>query len=119
MGEPSATDYATGIAHLQKELDRANEDIDEKLDRLWDAGFGVVELTQQLEDERARNFTLEEDVARLVRREERRVRRLEKARCPKCRSKVDLRSLNRAAEGDERHVLSFHTRNELTWIPVP
>ncbi|KAI0318748.1 hypothetical protein OF83DRAFT_909610 [Amylostereum chailletii] len=99
--ELSMSPYYSEIQRLQKELDRANENIDDKLDRLEDAGFGVVDLTQQLEDERARNTALEDDIARLHRREERRARRLEKARCTKCRSKVDLSGLNRAADGDE------------------
>jgi chromosome segregation ATPase len=102
MSDPSATQYLAEIARLQKELARANDDIDEKLDRLEDAGLGAVGLSQQLEDERAHNMTLEEELAQLGRREERRLRRLERARCLKCRSKVDLRGLNRAAEGDER-----------------
>lgn len=84
------------------ELDRANYSIDDKLDRLDDAGHGVIGLTQKLEDARARIATLEEEIARLCRREERRLKRLERARCLKCRSKVDLTGLNRAAVGDER-----------------
>jgi myosin protein heavy chain len=50
---------------------------------------------------------LEEDIAKLSRREDRRMHRLKIARCQKCHGKVDLRSLHRAAEGDERFVRSF------------
>lgn len=89
------------ITRLQRELDRANESIDDKLDKLEDAGLGVVGLTKRLEDARARIVALEEEIARLSRKEERRVHRLERARCQKCLTKVDLRSVIRA-EADER-----------------
>lgn len=92
------------ISRLQQELDRANESIDDKLDKLEDAGLGVVGLTRQLDDARARIVTLEDEIARLSRREERRYHRLQRARCLKCHSKVDLRNLHRAAIGDERLV---------------
>ncbi|KAI0057426.1 hypothetical protein BV25DRAFT_1892643 [Artomyces pyxidatus] len=118
ISDPSTTPYLAEIQRLQQELDRANDSIDEKLDRLENAGFGVVELRQQLDDERARNINLEEDLARLERREERRLRRLEKARCMKCRSKVDLRGLNRAAEGDESS-LDFSSASLLSEPPTP
>jgi predicted nucleic acid-binding Zn-ribbon protein len=92
------------ITRLQRELDRANESIDDKLDKLEDAGLGVVGLTKRLEDARARIVGLEEEIARLSRKEERRVHRLERARCQKCLTKVDLRSAIRA-EADERYVI--------------
>ncbi|KAI0045417.1 hypothetical protein FA95DRAFT_1495451 [Auriscalpium vulgare] len=110
MADGSTSQYLTEIQRLQQELDRANDDIDEKLDRLEQAGFGVVELTQQLDDERARMAVLDDDLARLERREGRRLRRLEKVRCTNCRTKMDLRSLNRAADGDESS-LEFSTLN--------
>ncbi|KAJ7117849.1 hypothetical protein C8R44DRAFT_832392 [Mycena epipterygia] len=94
------------ITRLQRELDRANESIDDKLDKLEDAGLGVVGLTKRLEDARARIVALEEEIARLSRKEERRVHRLERARCQKCLTKVDLRSVIRA-EGDESSVDAF------------
>jgi DNA repair exonuclease SbcCD ATPase subunit len=100
--DPSVAPYITEIQRLERELGRANESIDEKLDRLENAGFGNVELETRLNDERAKIAALEEDIARLDRREERRLRRLAKAKCPHCRQNVDLRSLNRAGDGDER-----------------
>jgi hypothetical protein len=100
--EQSVGPYITEIQRLERELGRANESIDEKLDRLEHAGLGNVELEMRLNDERVRTVALEEDVARLDRREERRLRRLTKAKCPHCRQRVDMRSLNRVAEGDER-----------------
>jgi hypothetical protein len=98
----SVAQYITEIQRLETELGRANESIDEKIDRLEHAGFGNVELEMRLNDERAKTAALEEDIARLDRREERRLRRLAKAKCPHCRHHVDLRGLNRVGDGDER-----------------
>ena len=100
--DPTVAPFLAEIARLQRSLDRANQSIDDKLDRLGEAGLGVVDLTKKLDDARSRIVALEEDIARLSRREDRRVRRLERARCQKCQGRVDLRGLNRAAEGDER-----------------
>jgi predicted nucleic acid-binding Zn-ribbon protein len=100
--EQSVTDYFTEMKRLQKELDRANEDIDDKLDRLNTISFDQVKLTQELADERARNTSLEDDLTRMTRRDERRLRRLEKVRCHRCHTHMDLRALNRVADGDER-----------------
>lgn len=90
------------INRLQSELDRANESIDDKLDKLEDAGLGVVGLTKKLEDARSRIITLEDEIARLSRREDRRIRRLERVRCQKCHIQVDLRGVMASAEADER-----------------
>lgn len=76
------------ITRLQRELDRANESIDDKLDKLEDAGLGVVGLTTKLEDARSKVSALEDEITRLSRREERRTRRLERTRCQKCNIKV-------------------------------
>jgi hypothetical protein len=100
--DPSVALYIAEIQRLEKELGRANESIDEKLDRLEHAGFGNVDLEVRLNDECARTTALEEAIARLDRREERRLRRLSKAKCPHCRQRADLRSLNRVVDGDER-----------------
>ncbi|KAH9074702.1 hypothetical protein EDB83DRAFT_2352798 [Lactarius deliciosus] len=102
--DASVAPYVAEIQRLERELGRANESIDEKLDRLEHAGLGNVQLEVRLNDERVRAVALEEDVARLDRREERRLRRLSKAKCPHCRQKVDLRGLNRVADGDESTV---------------
>jgi chromosome segregation ATPase len=103
--DPSVAPLLAEINRLQRELDRANESVDDKLDRLEDAGHGVIGLTRQLSDARAKIVVLEEQLARLGRRETRRLKRLERARCGKCRTKMDLRHLERAAVGDERQVL--------------
>ena len=44
---------------MQNELDVANESIDDKLDKLGEAGLGAVELTKALEEARRRIAKLE------------------------------------------------------------
>lgn len=102
MNDPTVSPLVVEIARLQQELDRANESIDDKLDQLEDAGLGVVELTKRLEDARDHIAALEDEIARLMRRDERRYHRLQRVRCLKCRAKVDLRGLQRTDIGDER-----------------
>ena len=101
--DATAAPLIAEIERLQAELERANESIDEKLDRLEDAGLGVVGLTNQLEGARERITGLEDEVGRLSRREERRMRRLQKLRCQKCLIKVDVHSLQRSSV-DDRYV---------------
>ncbi|KDR80779.1 hypothetical protein GALMADRAFT_241215 [Galerina marginata CBS 339.88] len=96
--DPSVTPLISEINRLQRELDRANESIDDKLDKLEDAGLGVVGLTKKLEDARARIVSLEDEIARLNRKEERRSHRLERVRCQKCNIKVDLQHLIQGEE---------------------
>lgn len=102
MNDATAAPLVAEIERLQFELHQANESIDEKLDRLEDAGFGVVSLTNQLEDAKAKIITLEDDLARLSRREERRTQRLEKLRCQKCHTKINVHTLHHHVAGDER-----------------
>jgi len=115
--DPAVSPLVAEISRLRRELDLANESIDDKLDKLGEAGLGVVGLTRKLEDARSRIVALEEDIARLSRRESRRIHRLERARCQKCHGRVDLRSLNRGAEGDERYALTQPILlNQLTYF---
>lgn len=93
------------IETLQKELNLANDSIDDKVDKLEEAGMGIIGLTEQLEDARARIVTLEQEVGRLLRREDRRVRRLTYARCSKCGGRVDLSKLLGHGDGDQRYSL--------------
>lgn len=90
------------IARLQSELDRANENIDQKLDQLEDAGYDVVGLTKNLEDARQQLVVSEKEIARLQRKEERRLRRLERIRCQKCQMKITSRQLQKIYDADER-----------------
>ena len=90
MNDPTVSPLIAEIHRLQHELDVANESIDDKLDKLEDAGLGVVGLTEKLEDARAKISRLEDEIARLSRKDERWSRRLEKVRCKKCNIKLDL-----------------------------
>jgi chromosome segregation ATPase len=90
MNDPTVSPLVAEIHRLQYELDAANESIDDKIDKLEEAGLGVVGLTQKLEDARSKVSALEDEIARLTRREERRNRVMERARCQKCQVRVDL-----------------------------
>lgn len=88
--DPTMSPLIAEIHRLQQELDVANESIDDKLDKLEDAGLGVVGLTKKLEDARYKISRLEDEIARLSRKDERYSRRLARARCKKCNVKLDL-----------------------------
>ncbi|KAF8159408.1 hypothetical protein B0H34DRAFT_703324 [Crassisporium funariophilum] len=96
--DPTVSPLVAEIHRLQSELDRANESIDDKLDKLEDTGMGIVGLTKKLEDARTKIVSLEDEIARLRRREDRRVRRLARARCQKCCIKLDLKYLTQPDE---------------------
>lgn len=100
MNDPTVSPLIAEIHRLQYELDVANESIDDKLDKLEDAGLGVVGLTEKLEDARTKISRLEDEIARLSRKEERWSMRLARIRCKKCNIKVDLGHL----ANDERCV---------------
>ncbi|KAH9479344.1 hypothetical protein JR316_0007934 [Psilocybe cubensis] len=112
--ETSVTPLVSEINRLQGELDRANESIDDKLDKLEDAGMGVVGLTKKLEDARAKIVTLEDEIARLSRKEDRRVRSLARVRCQNCDVKVDLRHLTK----DNDNSLDVHEDQLLAQPPT-
>ncbi|KAF7430968.1 hypothetical protein PC9H_006683 [Pleurotus ostreatus] len=95
---PDVSPFVSEISRLQKELDLANQSIDDKLDKLEDVGFDVVGLTKKLEDARSRITSLEDEIARLLRREERRDHRLERLRCKKCLLKVNFETIQAADE---------------------
>jgi len=103
MNDPTSP-FFSELARLRQELERANQSIDEKLEQIEEAGLDVVSLTRQVEDGRARIASLEDDVARLSRKDDRRTRRLQKMRCGKCRTKVDVRSI----DADERYVTCIY-----------
>jgi chromosome segregation ATPase len=103
--DPSISPLITEITRLQRELDRANESIDDKLDKLEDAGLGVVGLTKKLEDARSKISALEDEIARLSRREDRRTRRLQRARCQKCHTKVNF---SEPCHPDKRYTRLIH-----------
>ena len=68
MHEATLSPLVAEIERLQQELERANELIDNKLDRLEDAGVDVISLTAQLEDAKAKILALEDEVSRLERK---------------------------------------------------
>ncbi|KAF9530371.1 hypothetical protein CPB83DRAFT_850794 [Crepidotus variabilis] len=96
--DPSLTPLVSEIRRLQGELDRANDSIDDKLDKLEDAGLGVIGLTEKLEAARSRIITLEDEIADLKRKGDRRLRRLAHVRCQKCNIKVDFERITQADE---------------------
>ena len=61
-GDISTAHLVEEIGRLQKELDLANESIDDKLDKLEEAGLGVVGLTKALEEARRRIMSLESQI---------------------------------------------------------
>src|SRR5215471_13278187 len=111
--DPTISPLIAEISRLQRELDRANESVDDKLDKLEEAGLGVVGLTSKLEDARSRIVSLEEEIARLSRREDRRVRRLERARCQKCNIKLNLKGLTVLDLNDDRYLHSCWNNSRL------
>ncbi|THH07320.1 hypothetical protein EW145_g3460 [Phellinidium pouzarii] len=58
-GDVSTAHLWTEIGRLQKELDFANESVDDKLDKLEEAGLGIVGLTKALENAQSRIANLE------------------------------------------------------------
>ena len=105
MNDPTSP-FFSEIARLRQELERANQSIDEKLEQIEGAGMDVIGLTRKVEDGRARVAALEDDIARLSRKDDRRTRRLQKMRCGKCRTKIDVRSI----DADERYVCHVKER---------
>lgn len=103
------TPLITEIERLQHELERANVAIDDKLDRLEDAGVDVITVAVQLEDAKSKIVVLEEEIGRMTRTEERRSRRLERLRCQKCLIKIDTRIVEQKLLADERYVARQNT----------
>ncbi|CCM02679.1 uncharacterized protein FIBRA_04784 [Fibroporia radiculosa] len=119
INDPTVSPLVAEIARLQSELDRANESIDDKLDQLEDAGLGVVGLTQQLEDARSKINYLEDEIARQGRKEDRLHQRLQRLRCIKCHTKVDVSGLQQANNGDASSILEMSTSSLLSEPPTP
>ncbi|KAF8511788.1 hypothetical protein BU17DRAFT_54376 [Hysterangium stoloniferum] len=114
---PNATPLVAQIQYLQQELCVANDNIDKKVNKLEEAGIGIVGLTEKLEDARSRIASLQEEIGRLVRREDRQSRRLEKVRCQECGVKVDLGKLTNNSNNDQSSVevlFSSQTSNPAT-----
>ncbi|KIM34091.1 hypothetical protein M408DRAFT_325604 [Serendipita vermifera MAFF 305830] len=85
------SDYLHQISLLERELAHANENVDDKIDKLEEYGRGVVGLTDKLADAETRITFLDDEVKRLERREERRVRKARKGvTCGGCGGTVEL-----------------------------
>jgi chromosome segregation ATPase len=85
------SDYLRQISLLERELAHANENVDDKIDKLEEYGRGVVSLTDKLADAETRITFLDGEVKRLERREERRAYKARKGvTCPGCGGTVEL-----------------------------
>ncbi|KAF6761741.1 hypothetical protein DFP72DRAFT_629781 [Ephemerocybe angulata] len=113
--DPTVSPLIAEIHRLQQELDVANESIDDKLDKLEDAGLGVVGLTEKLEDARSKISRLEDEIARLSRKDERFSRRLARTRCRKCNVKFDIQHLT----ADDSHSFDASDDGLLSEPPTP
>lgn len=85
------SDYLKQISLLERELAHANENVDDKIDKLEEYGRGVVSLTDKLADAETRINFLDSEVKRLERREERRAYKVRKGTtCGGCGGSVEL-----------------------------
>ncbi|KAI5120368.1 hypothetical protein M0805_006890 [Coniferiporia weirii] len=90
-GDVSTSHLLAEIGRLQEELDFANESVDDKLDKLEEAGLGIVGLTKALETARHRISSLEAQLAHLEDRESQRL--LDEA-IPHGREEIDIKGAN-------------------------
>ncbi|KAG7094132.1 hypothetical protein E1B28_007744 [Marasmius oreades] len=118
-GDSSVAPLVAELSRLQRQLDRANESIDDKLDKLEDAGLGVVELTEKLENARFRIRALEDELSRLKRAEELRVQRLQRVRCKKCLTKVDVGSLAQLSRHEDENLFNSSKDDLPSEPPTP
>ncbi|GJJ11416.1 hypothetical protein Clacol_005649 [Clathrus columnatus] len=107
---PDAGPLLAQIQTLQEELHVANDNIDQKVNKLEEAGMGIISLTEKLEDARTRTTTLEDEVGRLVRRDERRTRRLERANCKECGVKIDVAGIMGVDDNEQSSDFSRSTQ---------
>ena len=85
------------LLQVDARLAEANESIDEKLDKLEEAGAGTVNLTKSLYLAREKITSLERELARLGRRE-RLIKKLQRCRCAKCHMRFDASAVAQWAE---------------------
>lgn len=96
LGDPEA--LHARLLQVDARLAEANESIDEKLDKLEEAGAGTVALTKNLYLSREKITSLERELARLGRREERLIKKLQRCRCAKCHMRFDASAVAQWAE---------------------
>ncbi|KAG8904159.1 hypothetical protein FRB99_002176 [Tulasnella sp. 403] len=90
-------------SELMQQLQAANDRLDAKFEELQRNGLQGVSLTKQLDDAREKGVALQSEVERLLRREERLLKRLERCRCLKCGRRFDASGLaSWAKSGNQR-----------------
>ncbi|KAG8774532.1 hypothetical protein FRC20_005346, partial [Serendipita sp. 405] len=91
---PEESPYLRQISMLERELAHANENVDDKIDKLEEYGRGVLGLTNKLVGAESRVEFLQGEVKRLERRENRRARRaLKGVACHNCGDTIELQSV--------------------------
>lgn len=99
------------IASLQRQLDLANESIDDKLEKLENAGLGPLTLAEQLARARARIAELENELANLVGKDgllDKSRIKLCRIRCPGCEMRFDANKQVGLGAGDVSELHTSH-----------
>ncbi|CAE7071135.1 unnamed protein product [Rhizoctonia solani] len=96
LGDADA--LAARLVEVDAQLIEANESIDQKLDKLEAAGAETINLTKSLYLCKEKITSLERELARLGRREERLVKKLQRCRCAKCHMRFDASAVAQWAE---------------------
>jgi chromosome segregation ATPase len=107
------------IRELQDQLERSNNEIDDKLAKLEAAGSGSVSLARDLGKARERVARLESDLERLLGADglvETLKLRLTETRCPKCSASFDANKAFGLTADLDKHVIHFRgsVNNSLT-----
>ncbi|KDN47664.1 hypothetical protein RSAG8_03454, partial [Rhizoctonia solani AG-8 WAC10335] len=89
---------AARLVEVDAQLVEANESIDQKLDKLEAAGAETINLTKSLYLSKEKITSLERELARLGRREERLIKKLQRCRCTKCYMRFDASAVAQWAE---------------------
>ncbi|CUA78211.1 early endosome antigen 1 [Rhizoctonia solani] len=93
-----ADSLAARLVEVDARLVEANESIDQKLDKLEAAGAETINLTKSLYLSKEKITSLERELARLERREERLIKKLQRCRCTKCHMRFDASAVAQWAE---------------------
>ncbi|CAE6536534.1 unnamed protein product [Rhizoctonia solani] len=96
LGDADA--LAARLIEVDAQLAEANESIDQKLDKLEVAGTETINLTKNLYLAKEKITSLERELARLGRREERLIKKLQRCRCTKCNMRFDASAVAQWAE---------------------
>ncbi|KAJ1306732.1 hypothetical protein OPQ81_007720 [Rhizoctonia solani] len=96
LGDADA--LAARLIEVDARLAEANESIDQKLDKLEVAGTETINLTKNLYLSKEKITSLERELARLGRREERLIKKLQRCRCTKCHMRFDASAVAQWAE---------------------